>query len=102
MINHEKIIDVIFRAIDEVNLQLPREGRLEKSKDASLFGNSGKLDSLGLISFVTAIEQNIEEDLGMPIPVLEEIEALEDENPFETVTALADYLTVLLERKAHE
>jgi len=37
---------MIFSAIDEVNERLPGGERLEKSIDTTLFGESGKLDSL--------------------------------------------------------
>ena len=92
----------IFGAIDEINGQLPKGKKIEKSINTALFGNGGKLDSLGLISLVTAIEQRIEEDLGMPVPILEEMEALENDNPFETIATLVDYIVFKLKKKTDE
>ena len=102
MISREIVTQSIFEAIDEVNGQLSRSDRLEKTENTALFGSNAKLDSLGLVSLVTTIEQKIEEDLGIPITILEDIEALENENPFETVSTLTDYLISVLEKTANE
>jgi acyl carrier protein len=102
MINDEKVLQTIFVAIDELNGQLPKEEKLEKSIDTALFGNEGNLDSLGLVSLVTSVEQRIEEDFGKTVTILEEMETLEDENPFETIKTLTDYVASILEKKANE
>ena len=51
MTDNEKVIQAVMDAIDELNEQLPKEERLEKSVDTALFGDGGSLDSLGLVSF---------------------------------------------------
>ena len=102
MISNEKIMQSVFAAIDELNGQLPKGEKIEKTVDAALFGDSGKLDSLGLVSLVTTLEQRIEEDFGMTVTILEEIEVLENENPFKTIRTLVDYVTSTLEQKSNE
>lgn len=94
-------MQAIFSAIDEINKQRPKEERLGKSIDAVLFGSDGKLDSLGLVSLITTIEQKIEEDFGISMTLLEEIAALEKENPFKTVGTLADYAASILGKKTN-
>jgi len=102
MTNNEKILDAILEAIDDLNGHLPNEQKLEKSVDTTLFGKRGKLDSLGLVSFVTSVEQKIEEKFGVSATLLENIDLLENDNPFETITSLADYIASVLENKAIE
>jgi len=102
MTNNEKILGAIFEAIDDVNGHLPKEQKLEKSFDTVLFGNRGKLDSLGLVSLVTTVEQKIEEKFGISATLLENIDLLENDNPFESVTSLAGYIASVLEKKAIE
>ena len=46
MTQNEKITQLIFDALDEINAQLPEEQQLEKSITTSLYGEKGKLDSL--------------------------------------------------------
>ncbi len=98
MTTNEKITQAVMEAIDELNEQLPKDERLEKSTDAALFGNKGSLDSLGLISLVTTIEQKIEESLGISVTLLEDIADLENDNPFETVYTLSNFIAAALEK----
>ncbi len=102
MTNSEKAIQAVMEAMDELNEQLPKEERLEKSFDTPLFGSGGKLDSLGLVSLVTTIEQKIEENFGMTTTLLEDIAVLEVDNPFENVKSLANYIASALEKNAIE
>jgi len=99
MINNDKILQTVMESIDELNWQLPKEEKLEKSIDTALFGAAGNLDSLGLISLVTTVEQKIEENFSMTVTLLDDIDALEEENPFETIKTLSDYVAFILEKK---
>lgn len=102
MINNEKVMQVVMEAIDELNEQLPKEQKLKKSADTALFGSGGSLDSLGLVSLVTTLEQKIEEKFGITATIFEDITALENSNPFRTVGSLADYVASILEKSAIE
>lgn len=102
MINNEKVMQVVLKAIDDLNEQLPKEEKLKKSGDTVLFGRGGGLDSLRLISLVTTIEQNIEESFGVTATLLENVDALENDNPFETVKTLSYYVASILEKKTIE
>ena len=92
----EQIAQLIFNAIDEVNQLLPEQERLVKSIDTVLFGNKGKLDSLGLVSLIVAIEQKIEEALEIPITLADERAMSQKQSPFRTIGTLADYIDTLL------
>ncbi len=102
MINNEIIVQTIMDAIDELNEQLPKEDKLIKSVDTTLFGSGGSLDSLGLVSLVTTVEQKIEEKFGVTATLLEDIADLENDNPFRTVSTLADYVAYILEKHVIE
>ncbi len=102
MKNNEKVIQVVMEAIDELNEQLPKEEKIEKSGDTVLLGSKGNLDSLRLISLVTTVEQKIEQKFGINAALLESIDILENDNPFKTVETLADYVASILEKNAIE
>lgn len=102
MIDNEKVTQAVMDAIDELNEQLPKEERLERSIDTQLFGSKGSLDSLGLISLVTTVEQIIEEKFGVTATLLEDIDILDEENPFKNVKTLADYITSIMEKNTIE
>jgi acyl carrier protein len=99
MTTEERVVKAIFSAIDEVNQQLPREQRLEKSTHTVLLDESGKLDSLGLVNLIVSTEQNIEEEFGIAISLVDE-EALSQENgPFRNVSTLLCYIARILGEK---
>lgn len=102
MITNEKIIQVIFQAIDELNNQLSKEEKLEKSVDGVFFGSGGNLDSLRLVSLVTTLEQKIEEQFGITISMFDHLAFSENDNPFMTVNTLSDYIASILEKHSIE
>ena len=84
-------------ALDEFNQELEEEERLEKSTDTLLFGDAGKLDSLGLVSLVVQIEQEIEDEFGVSITIADERAMSQKKSPFKTIERLLDYISMLLE-----
>ena len=98
---NEKIIQAIFRAVDDLNQQLPEEKRPEKSADAVLFGKAGKLDSLGLVNLIIAIEEQIQEEFGVAITLADERAVSQKNSPFKTIRALADYIGLLIEENGN-
>jgi acyl carrier protein len=102
MIKKETITQVIFKAIDEINETLPKEQWVQKSIDTLLFGTSSKLDSLGLITLIVAIEQKIEEETKTAITLTDEETISYKNNPFQSVKTLTDHISFLLEGKPNE
>jgi acyl carrier protein len=66
------------------------------SRDTLLFGESGLLDSVGLVSLIVAIEQEIENDLGVSIVLADERAMSQKHSPFRSIGALADYAATLV------
>jgi len=95
----DRVIKAIFCAIEEVNQQLPKENRLDKSVDVVLFDKTGSLDSLGLVTLIVAIEQKIEEEFGMTITLTDDRAIQQEDNFFRTIATLADYITLLLSQE---
>ena len=94
----EAIIDLIFRAIDEVNQLLPSDRCLEKTLETILSNKSeqGSLDSLGMVNFIVALEQLINEEMGVSVSLADDLIISEEHNPFQTVSILSDHLDRLL------
>ncbi len=95
----ENIVQTIFAAVEEVNQQLPPQEKLEQSLETVLFGKAGKLDSLGLVNFVVAVEERIEKDLGLAITLADERALSQKRSPFRNIGALADYIQALVEEE---
>ena len=95
----ERVVQVIYSAIDDVNRHMEKEDRLKKSQDTALFGASGSLDSLGFVNLLVAVEQRIEEEFGTTFTLADERAMSRKNSPFRTVGTLADYIAALLKQK---
>ena len=93
----ERIIQAIFRAVEEINGQLPKEQQLAKSVDTVLIGQSGTIDSLGLVNMIVATEQKIEEEFGTGLTLADDKAMSQINSTFRTIGALADYISSVLE-----
>ena len=92
----KKIIDLIFDTIDKFNNEYSDELQLEKSSHTALLGQGSKLDSLGLINLIVAVEQNVEDEFGISITLADERAMSQEVSPFRTVGSLADYIEIIL------
>ena len=102
MVSRDKIIQTIFDVIDELKQQVPVIQQLDKSVDTVLFGQSGQLDSLGLVNLIVATEQKIEEEFGVAMTLADEKALSRKSSPFRTIGTLADYISLLLEESSSE
>ncbi len=96
MNNRDKILNILFGAIDEINEIRPPEQQVDKSADTVLFGQGGVLDSIGLVSFIVAAEQKLAEETGASITLADERAMSQKNSPFRTVSTLADYISTLI------
>ncbi|HEX8138290.1 MAG TPA: hypothetical protein VF544_11915 [Pyrinomonadaceae bacterium] len=93
----DRILQAIYRAVDAVNEERPKDQGLQKSPQTTLFGKGGQLDSLGLVSFIVEVEQQVEEELGVSITLADERAMSQQKSPFLTIRSLADYVSLLVE-----
>lgn len=101
MIQTSRVTHAIFKAIDELNEELPSEEKLNKSEATILYGQVGALDSLALVNLIVAAEEHIEEEFGVSIVLADERAMSQRNSPFRTVGALADYASMLLGENDH-
>lgn len=92
----QQIIDVVFRAVDEVNQTRPADKAVPKALDTRLAGPQGTLDSLGLVNLIVAVEENIEIEFGVNVDLANQRAASAQTNPLDTIATLADYVELLL------
>lgn len=92
MATKNEIIEIVYSAIDEVNLELPAGGKMQKSLSEVLLGDNSKLDSLSFINFVMAVEKGLREKCGVAITLVTQETMSSGESPFQSVDKLADYI----------
>ena len=89
-LSKEKIVQIIYDSVDEVNETLAEEERLNKLPDTLLAGEKGNLDSLGLINFIIEVEGRIQKNLGLNLNLVEALES--PEKPMASIYQLAEYI----------
>lgn len=95
-ISKDDILDLVYRVIDTTNRHLPPGKAIVKSPDAILFGESGNLDSLGLVNLIVNLEDEVQTSLGVPILLADERAMSQKKSPFRTVASLTEYLSTLI------
>lgn len=96
------IIKNIYNSIKEIIESMDVKISLEKGIETPLFGNTGKLDSLGLINLIVSVEQNIEDEFDFTLSLANDRALSQKHSPFRTVGSLADYIEMLLEEQLND
>ena len=102
MISKENIAAAIFAAVDELNQQLPVGQKLSHSLETNLFSSDGTLDSMAFVTLIVGVEQEIQDKFAIEINLTDQASIPQNNNPFETIGALVNYVSNLLEGKPHE
>lgn len=92
----DQIAETVLRAIDNLNPQLPTDRQLERSLTARLFGREAPLDSLGLVNFIVAVEEQLSDDLDLTITLANEKAMSRKTSPFRSVDVLIDFVMEML------
>jgi len=87
------IRDLIIRSLIETD---PETFDNSLNDDTPIFGTKGNLDSLGLVSFLVNLEQNIEDKYGIPITIADEKAMSLKNSPFRTINTLSEYLNGII------
>jgi acyl carrier protein len=71
----------------------------QMDENTRLFGSRGLLDSLGLVSVVLDVEQQINDQLNTSISIADERAMSQSRSPFRSAGTLADYIVMLLQEQ---
>lgn len=97
MESRERIIDVVYEALDEVNRTRPRARALVKDPRTVLIGDDSSLDSLTLTAFIIAMEEKLERTYGETIGL---VDVIGFEGGRLTIADLAGRLSIVVEGEA--
>lgn len=90
MAQRSDILKALYSAVRSTNETLPAASRIDPSETEHILGKNAKIDSLGFVTLMVAVEQEIEALAGSCPSLVEEIS-----NPDAGVTTLgglADYI----------
>ena len=92
----ERVIQLLFEAIDEINQQLPAEDRLPHSETAIISGAGCSLDSLAFLGLIVSVEGRVNAALRTSVGTTAAL-ANSDDPPPRTVGDLARLILSRLE-----
>jgi D-alanine--poly(phosphoribitol) ligase subunit 2 len=93
-LDRSAVLTMLYRVIDALNLQRTKTRKLEKSPELLLVGPGSSLDSLMLMNLIVETESRLLDDFGLEVSLADLIGLPQDQNPFRTLGALADYLAM--------
>lgn len=97
---YNELVELIISTAKELNDQDEVDLTSEIRNDTELFGSSGILDSMGLVSLVVAVEQAIDEKYNAAISLADEKALSQRNSPFRTVSTLAEYAETLIQKES--
>jgi acyl carrier protein len=97
MINEEKVLAIILRALQSLNDELLNEEKFEVSPTTSLFGPNATLDSLALVSVIVDVEGDVSTALGYSISLTDDRAMSQEISPFDDVQTLLNYVMTLVQ-----
>ena len=96
-----RILEAIYEAIEDVNEECSEERRIPRDLQSLLYGGAGPLNSLGLVRLVSALEERLDEKLGVAVS-LADAKAFSCRNsPFHSVETLLGHVESVLAESGH-
>lgn len=89
----EEIIMIIINALKELNEELNEASLDEPTKETKIFGGTGLLDSLALVSLLADIEDKIADRFNVTLVIADEKAMSQTTSPFRNVESLASYIS---------
>lgn len=93
MTDQDRVTEALFSVVDSLNRRLAKDQRLAKSPETVLTGENSRLDSLGLVNFIVATEQMIEDQFQTTITLTDESVMSSINGPLRTIGSLARYIS---------
>ena len=93
----DKIEKIIIETLVELNEELENDSLQNPDSKTKLYGASGGLDSLALVSFITDLEEKISDEFAEEIVLADEKAMSAKTSPFRNVESLTLYIKSLLE-----
>lgn len=88
----EQVTALVYRAVDEINRELSDGQRLEKDPATVLFGTNASIDSMALVSFIVAVEEQLLNELGIAMTLADDKAMSMERSPFRTLATFVDYV----------
>lgn len=92
----EKIEGIVKAALEELNEQLGDDEKIIYGADVKLIGSGAAMDSMTFVTFVTIIEEFIEDELDKSIEIVSDKAFARGTSPFHTIAAMEEFIDELI------
>lgn len=87
----QAILEVVLQALRTTNLSRDPASQLEVSPDAAVFGPDSPLDSLGLLTLLLDVEEDLQH-AGLTVCLSDDRAMSQQRSPFRTVASMVEYI----------
>jgi len=95
-IDRTTVAGLVFVSLREVIAQSGQQAPAEFSEQTTLLGRNAVLDSLGMVTLIVELEQQLEEQYNRTLTLANDRAMSQKNSPFRTVETLTDYICGLL------
>ena len=102
MIGRHNIVNMVLSSLVETVAEIDPENEIETNtlnESTHLLGRQAVLDSMGLVTMIVNVEQQLQQDHAISITIADERALSQKNSPFRTVKSLSDYIFLLMKEK---
>lgn len=96
MLTKENVLEIILRALQNLNEELDDSEKFVVDSNLSLFGPDATLDSLALVSVIVDVEGDVSAALGRSVSLTDDRAMTQEVSPFDNVQTLLNYIMILV------
>jgi D-alanine--poly(phosphoribitol) ligase subunit 2 len=96
LISRDELVGLVLKLLKEHFEESGEKVDLNEGEMTKLFGGDGLLNSLGLVSFIVALEESLEDEFGISVLLADEKAMSRRTSPFSRVSYLVDYIQELI------
>ncbi|WP_227025955.1 hypothetical protein [Streptomyces fodineus] len=93
----ERIQSIVVMALDEINRTREEKISTDNVLDLCLYGDAGVFESMYLVAFLSAVEENLEDEFGVEVSLTSEKAVSRRVSPFSSVRRLIGFIEEELE-----
>ena len=97
---NDKVVEILKEAIQELNEQL--DEKISYDEELRLIGKDAALDSMGIVVFVTIIEELIDDKFNCLIEIVSDKAFSREYSPFYSIGTLKEFVVELINEERAE
>jgi hypothetical protein len=97
LLTQENVLEIIFRALRNLNEEFDDFNKIEIGENTPLFGPNAIIDSLALVSVIVDVEGDVSTALGRTISLTDDRAMNQEISPFDNVQTLLKYVMILVD-----